>query len=100
MREFSENTTIVVLDDDPTGTQTVHNIPVLTTWEEETLEEMFRAGTPLFYILTNSRAFSEEEAVAINEQIGEVFKKTGRKIPAPGTSHQPIRFHASGTFSG
>ncbi len=79
MSAFSENLVIVVLDDDPTGTQTVHNIPVLTTWEEATLEEMFRAGTPLFYILTNSRAFSEKEAVAINEKIGSILKKLGDK---------------------
>ena len=25
-------TKVVVLDDDPTGTQTVHNVPVLTEW--------------------------------------------------------------------
>jgi uncharacterized protein YgbK (DUF1537 family) len=75
MREFSEDTAIVVLDDDPTGTQTVHNIPVLTTWEEATLEVMFREGVPLFYILTNTRAFSEEKAVAINAEIGGTLKK-------------------------
>lgn len=26
---------LVVLDDDPTGTQTVHGVPVLTTWTVE-----------------------------------------------------------------
>ncbi|MBU1823074.1 MAG: hypothetical protein KKG00_16425 [Bacteroidetes bacterium] len=79
MRTFLENTVIVVLDDDPTGTQTVHDVPVLTTWEEDTLEEMFRTDTPLFYILTNSRAFSEEVAVAMNEEIGGRLKKLGDK---------------------
>jgi uncharacterized protein YgbK (DUF1537 family) len=79
MRTFSKNTVIVVLDDDPTGTQTVHDITVLTTWEEDTLEEMFRLGIPLFYILTNSRAFSEEVAVSINEEIGGLLKKLGDK---------------------
>jgi uncharacterized protein YgbK (DUF1537 family) len=79
MRTIAENTVIVVLDDDPTGTQTVHDVPVLTTWEEETLEEMFEAGTPLFYILTNSRAFSEEVAVAISEEIGRRLKYLGDK---------------------
>ena len=29
---------IVVLDDDPTGVQTVHDISVYTGWEEDTLE--------------------------------------------------------------
>ena len=30
-------TKIVILDDDPTGTQTVHHVPVLTTWDPASL---------------------------------------------------------------
>ncbi len=97
MRTFLENTVIVVLDDDPTGTQTVHDVPVLTTWEEETLEGMFEAGTPLFYILTNSRAFSEEVAVAMNEEIGQRLKKLGdkyqRKVLPISRSDSTLRGH-------
>jgi uncharacterized protein YgbK (DUF1537 family) len=97
MNNFSGNTVIVVLDDDPTGTQTVHNIPVVTTWEKSTLDHMFRADYPLFYILTNSRAFSEEVAVSLNEEIGGILKELGqqydRKILLISRSDSTLRGH-------
>ena len=40
------NRKILVLDDDPTGTQTVHDVPVVTDWEEETIEEIFAMEDP------------------------------------------------------
>ncbi len=61
---------IVVLDDDPTGTQTVYDIPVLTTWDEATIAELFEAQTPLFYILTNSRSMVPSRAQAVAKEIG------------------------------
>ncbi|MEM1134475.1 MAG: four-carbon acid sugar kinase family protein [Bacteroidota bacterium] len=60
---------IVVLDDDPTGCQTVHEVPVLTTWEVSVLKNEFEKGTLLFFILTNSRSLSEKEAVLLNKEI-------------------------------
>ena len=50
---------IVVLDDDPTGTQTVHGVPVLTTWSVEDLRGALRGPSPTLYVLTNSRSFPE-----------------------------------------
>ncbi|KAL8324197.1 hypothetical protein RB597_007776 [Gaeumannomyces tritici] len=49
---------LVVLDDDPTGTQTCHGIPVLAVWNEAALAAEFRRTGPGsgFFILTNSRA--------------------------------------------
>lgn len=46
----------MVLDDDPTGIQTVHDCDLLTRWDQELIEEAFRDAQPLFFILTNSRA--------------------------------------------
>lgn len=46
----------MVLDDDPTGIQTVHDCDLLTRWDQELIEEAFRDDEPLFFILTNSRA--------------------------------------------
>ena len=49
---------LVALDDDPTGTQTCHDVPVLTVWDVPTLTAEL-ARTPAgsgFFILTNSRA--------------------------------------------
>ena len=73
-------TKVVVLDDDPTGTQTVHDIPVLTEWSHETLAAELRAPGPGFYILTNSRAFPTAEACRINREIGERLAFVAAKL--------------------
>jgi uncharacterized protein YgbK (DUF1537 family) len=62
--------TVVVLDDDPTGTQTVHDIPVLTTWPVELLRAELQNDLSAFYILTNSRSLSLPDAQALNHEIG------------------------------
>lgn len=53
---------LVILDDDPTGTQTCHDINVLTVWDHETLKAEFAVTTKGFFILTNSRALPPVEA--------------------------------------
>lgn len=72
---------IIVLDDDPTGTQTVHGVYVYTKWTEDTILEAFKAEGVLFYILTNSRSFSEERTRSVHKEIAEnivrVSKRTG-----------------------
>ena len=60
---------VVVLDDDPTGVQSVHGVPVLTTWAVEDLRWALEQTSPTFYILTNSRSLAEEEAIALNREI-------------------------------
>lgn len=60
---------LVVLDDDPTGTQTVYGVPVLTTWGTEELKREFASDAPCFYLLTNTRAFPAAEAARINREI-------------------------------
>lgn len=70
---------IIVLDDDPTGTQTVHGVPVLTDWNQEVLVKEFENETPLFYILTNSRSLTEQEAVKLTLEIGSQIKAAAQK---------------------
>ncbi|KAJ4144716.1 hypothetical protein LMH87_003588 [Akanthomyces muscarius] len=54
--------TLVILDDDPTGTQTCHDINVLAVWDAETLAQEFSSGPAGFFILTNSRALPSADA--------------------------------------
>lgn len=54
----ASNRKIIVLDDDPTGVQTVHDIYVYTDWTVESLRKGFAAPEKLFFILTNSRGFT------------------------------------------
>ncbi|WP_139956101.1 four-carbon acid sugar kinase family protein [Flavicella sediminum] len=70
---------IVVLDDDPTGTQTVHGVSVLTDWEQETLDGEFESGTRVFFILTNSRSFQENKAYEVAKTIADRVGKSASK---------------------
>ncbi|OJJ87451.1 uncharacterized protein ASPGLDRAFT_64571 [Aspergillus glaucus CBS 516.65] len=62
VRNRTTERVLVVLDDDPTGTQTVHNVAILTTFEEDVIEQQRRTGERGFFILTNSRAFPSDQA--------------------------------------
>ncbi len=65
---------LVVLDDDPTGTQTVYDLPVLTTWDVPALRAELANDAPCFYILTNSRSLSTHDAYALNLEIARNLK--------------------------
>ena len=52
---------LVVLDDDPTGVQTVHDISVYTHWDEESILQAFEEEGPLFFVLTNSRGLTRRD---------------------------------------
>ena len=61
---------IVVLDDDPTGTQTIHGLPVITEWSVDMLAAELKNDLPAFYILTNSRSYPLPIACQMNAEIG------------------------------
>ena len=61
---------LVVLDDDPTGTQTVYDVPILTTWTTDDLAAELAAPGPVFYVLTNSRSLPLPAAQTLNAEIG------------------------------
>ncbi|MBB6405944.1 four-carbon acid sugar kinase family protein [Arthrobacter sp. AZCC_0090] len=65
---------LVVLDDDPTGTQSVANLPVLTRWEVADFTWAFAhiadsRSQPAVYVLTNTRSLDPVEAAVRNEEI-------------------------------
>jgi uncharacterized protein YgbK (DUF1537 family) len=76
------NRKIVVLDDDPTGVQTVHDVSVYTSWDTEAITSGFNEDNSIFFILTNSRGFTKEETVKVHAEIArtltEVSKNTGK----------------------
>ena len=53
---------IVVIDDDPTGSQTVNNCLLLLKWDYATLVKGFQSNSNLFFILANTRSLSENDA--------------------------------------
>lgn len=91
------NEKVVVLDDDPTGTQTVHGIPVLTTWGVEELEQEFLNDLPAFYVLTNTRAILPNAArnltLALSQNLREARKRTGQSFTLISRSDSTLRGH-------
>lgn len=71
---------LAVVDDDPTGTQTVRGLPLVTQWEERELMWAMATAAPLFGVLTNSRALAENDARAINGTIAERLAVVARTL--------------------
>ena len=71
---------IIVLDDDPTGTQTVHDVPVYTRWTTDVLEQALTAGDRVFFLSTNSRALSPDKANELAFNIGRDLVAAAREI--------------------
>jgi uncharacterized protein YgbK (DUF1537 family) len=69
---------IIVLDDDPTGVQTVHGVSVYTGWNAECIGAGFDEPGPLFFVLTNSRGMNAEESGAVHREIGGTIARTAR----------------------
>ena len=70
---------IVVLDDDPTGIQTVHDVYVYTDWKQETLEEAFQDQNSMFFILTNSRGMTSVETERVHREIARNLLSAARR---------------------
>ena len=66
---------IIVLDDDPTGSQTVHSCLLLMQWDVETLKLGLSDESPIFFILTNTRAMSPDQALATTQQVCQNLKQ-------------------------
>jgi uncharacterized protein YgbK (DUF1537 family) len=88
---------LVVLDDDPTGTQTCHDISVLTVWDIATLTTEFHSPKPGFFILTNSRALPPTEAESlirtICTNIAQVARATNQKVDIVLRGDSTLRGH-------
>ncbi|MCS6908700.1 MAG: four-carbon acid sugar kinase family protein [Anaerolineales bacterium] len=88
---------VVVLDDDPTGTQTVRNITVLTRWDTSTLAKVLSEDEDVVYILTNSRSFLPTDVGRMNCEIAcnlkEASKATGRPFVVVSRSDSTLRGH-------
>lgn len=78
---------LVILDDDPTGTQTCHDINVLTMWDIDLLATEFRSESKGFFILTNSRALPSSEARAL---VSEILQNVSRAASLTGNKFEVV----------
>ena len=97
-KEISANQKkIVVLDDDPTGVQTVHDISVYTDWTKDSIRQGFQEKNNLFYILTNSRGFTQDETTLAHNEIAAnvdaVAKELGKEYIFISRSDSTLRGH-------
>ena len=60
---------IIVLDDDPTGSQTVHGCLLLTRWDVATLQQGLADSSPLMFVLTNTRGMDASVAAQITATV-------------------------------
>jgi uncharacterized protein YgbK (DUF1537 family) len=60
---------VVFLDDDPTGTQTIADLPVLTSWSVADLRWALQQQTTGFFVLTNTRSLSETDTAELNREV-------------------------------
>lgn len=93
----ANNKKIVVLDDDPTGVQTVHDISVYTNWKKESIRQGFEEENNLFYVLTNSRGFTAGQTTKAHREIAavvdEVAKECGKEYIFISRSDSTLRGH-------
>jgi uncharacterized protein YgbK (DUF1537 family) len=88
---------LVVLDDDPTGTQSIANLPVLTAWDRSDFAWAFSRGAPAVYVLTNTRSLDEGAAATrirkVVESATAASVEAGIRISFVSRSDSTLRGH-------
>lgn len=91
------NRKIIVLDDDPTGVQTVHDVSVYTDWSIESLREAFAEESSLFFVLTNSRSFTKAQTEQAHREIAQnivrVSNESGKDFLVISRGDSTLRGH-------
>ena len=85
--------TLVILDDEPTGTQTVFDVPVLTSLDPVDVEAAIDEEPPVLFILTNSRALTPEQTTVLHRKLGAVLKKFADDLIVVSRSDSTLRGH-------
>lgn len=87
---MNAETKIIAIDDDPTGSQTVHSCLLLTTWDVETLADALDDASPLFFVLSNTRSMAAGQAAAVTRDICRNLKLALDARAADGRPVNPV----------
>ncbi|HMD62072.1 MAG TPA: four-carbon acid sugar kinase family protein, partial [Opitutaceae bacterium] len=94
---------LVVLDDDPTGTQTMHGVDVLTDWSVPSLAAALADPRSCFYVLTNTRSLPEAQAAAlvgaVAANLSAAGASTGIRFAVASRSDSTLRGHFAAELS-
>jgi uncharacterized protein YgbK (DUF1537 family) len=82
-RQLAGTRRVVVLDDDPTGTQTVRDLPVLTRWTVADIRWALDQPTAGFFVLTNTRSLPPGQAAARNREVVSACLAAAERDGAP-----------------
>jgi uncharacterized protein YgbK (DUF1537 family) len=74
---------IAVLDDDPTGSQAVHDVDVVTVFEPDELAAGLAAAGSTCFLLTNTRSLPEADAAELNTRVGRTLFELAARLDAP-----------------
>jgi uncharacterized protein YgbK (DUF1537 family) len=74
---------IAVLDDDPTGSQTVHGVQVVLVLDPAEYAQGLQAPGSTCFVLTNSRSLSEPDAARITRAAGRDLFALGERWDVP-----------------
>ena len=81
---MAERIKVLVLDDDPTGSQTVHSCPLLLRWDPGSLRQALLHPSPLLFLLANTRALDPQAAEQRVRSICHVLKPALAEAQAAG----------------
>ena len=84
------DTKIIVLDDDPTGSQTVHSCLLLTRWDADTLKQGLLDAAPLFFVLTNTRGMSATDAEQLTRDVCINLRTALEQLKTSGVNINPL----------
>jgi uncharacterized protein YgbK (DUF1537 family) len=74
---------IAVLDDDPTGSQTVHDVSVVTVFEADEYAAALAEPGSTCFVLTNTRSLPEDAAVELTSRVAGSLFTLGQTLGAP-----------------
>lgn len=96
-RVCSSGRVLVVLDDDPTGTQSVADLPVLMNWSEESIGWALAQGRPAVYVMTNTRSLPPDQTEDRNREVARnalrAAARAGIEISFVSRSDSTLRGH-------
>ena len=88
---------IVVLDDDPTGSQVVHDVPVLTRWQDDDLRWALSDPARIVFILTNTRSLGAAATRALlqdlDARVNRLATEVGVTVVLLSRSDSTLRGH-------
>lgn len=94
---MAASTKIIVIDDDPTGSQTVHSCPLLLRWDAATLVEGLRHPSPLLFLLANTRGLAPQPAA---DRVREICRALAVALPAAGLARWWLVSRGDSTLRG